>query len=286
MVTVGGSECAAAAGVHPYTSRVMLWLRRTGRVEQPETEAMRWGTRIEPLVLAALEEEGYELLPAPADGFRRDWQAGHPDAFCRLGERERAVVEVKTTGQWAHRDGSVPVQYQAQCQWYMHLCDLDLALLAVLVGGQRLEVVELRRDQRAIDLLLELCDEWRGYVQRDQPPPPDGSASAREALQALYPQAAAGRRVRLLGDDWQALRELRELRAQRDVLDEQIAEREQRVKAAMGEAEVALSPSDVEVARWSQVMQRRLDTRALRAAHTTIADEYTIETTTRRFTLT
>src|SRR5581483_6399044 len=66
-----GAEGAAAAGVHPYTSRVMLWLRRTGRVEQPETEAMRWGTRIEPLVLAALEEEGYELLPAPVDGFRR-----------------------------------------------------------------------------------------------------------------------------------------------------------------------------------------------------------------------
>ena len=38
--TVGGSDVAAAAGIHPFVSPVMLWLQKTGRVEVAETEAM------------------------------------------------------------------------------------------------------------------------------------------------------------------------------------------------------------------------------------------------------
>ena len=134
---------------------------------------------------------GY-LMPAPADGFRdseRPWMTGHPDGFCDL-DGSLGVLEVKTAGEWQRSKWgeAIPLQYVAQTQHYLHLTGCDVALVAVLIGGQRFEVKTVRRDERAIGFMLDLEQTFWGYVERDQPPPPDGSDSAREALLALYPQ--------------------------------------------------------------------------------------------------
>jgi putative phage-type endonuclease len=191
--TVGGSEAAAAAGIDPHRSRVALWLEKTGRVERPETEAMRWGTLLEPLIIFELEERGYHVfhlgLEYTDESHERSWLRGHPDGFVRYeDDRERDVLdpmllEIKTVGQWAKREwnGEPPPAYVAQIQHYLHLTGLDRALLAVLVGGQKLELTTIERNQRAIDLLLLLEEQFYGFLQRDELPPPDGSESARFA---------------------------------------------------------------------------------------------------------
>lgn len=290
--TIGGSECAAAAGVHPFTSPVMLWSEKTGRVARPETEAMEWGRLLEPVVVARLREAGWtiqegvtvegslerEMLPA--------WFVAHVDGLAAV-DGVLGVLEVKTANAWAHASwrSDVPVQYAAQCQWYMHATGLDRTLLAVLVAGQRLELRTVLRDDRAIELLLEAAERFHWHLVTDTPPPPDGSKSTREALGLLFPDVERGARVRLIGDDWTALRELRELRVQAKAIDEQIARRENTIKAAMGSAETAISPYDDEVAHWRLTTTRRVDTTALRKARPDVAQEFTTETHTRRFTV-
>ncbi len=286
-LAVGGSECAAACGIHPHHSRVRLWLEKTGRVERVETEAMVWGRLLEPLVRDVLVERGYELMPGPAElrDPARPWCVGHPDGYVVL-DGVRALLSVKTTGAWQYRSAvDVPPQYAAQEQWYMHLSGLDRALLAVLIGGQRLELHQLRRDDRAIALLLQLAEEFTRYVAADEPPPPDGSDDARQALLELFPSARSGSRVRLSGDALLAARELPARRAQRDAIDRQIARLENTVKLAMGEAEVAIGPDDRELVRWRTWTARRIDTTRLRQDRPDIAGEYERETTTRRFEL-
>jgi putative phage-type endonuclease len=187
--TIGGSEAAAAAGVDPHRSRVALWLEKTGRAERPETEAMRWGTLLEPVIMRELFERGWQVDPyADARGEPRDaerpWLSGHPDAVCsQMGDAAFTLLEIKTVGQWAKREwnGEPPATYVAQVQHYLHLTGLDRALLAVLVGGQKLELTTIDRNQRAIDLLLLLEEQFYGFLQRDELPPPDGSDSARFA---------------------------------------------------------------------------------------------------------
>jgi len=289
--TLGGSVAASAAGIDPYRSRVMAWAELTGRVSREPSEAMEWGTRLEPVIDGAMSERGYELLPAPADGFTdpaRPWLIGHPDGFAALSG-ERVVYERKTMGQWAHRaNGSgaaVPLPYQAQAQVYMHLTDLPRTLVATLVGGQRLEVGTVERDDRAIAALLERLADFRDHLRRDKPPAPDGSDSARAAVIALFPEAQEAKVYRLTRDEWTLVRELRALREQAATIAEQIQERENVLKLAMGDAEHAISPHDTDALRWTNVRVARVDTTALRAQRPEIAAEYEKVTTTRRFTL-
>lgn len=288
--TLGGSVAAAAAGIDPYRSRVMLWAELTGRAARTDTEAMWWGRALEPVIDAAMSERGYEPMPAP-DGFtdpERPWLVGHPDGFVAL-DGSRAVYERKTVGQWAHRaNGSgaaVPLPYQAQAQIYMHLTDCARTLVATLVGGQRLEVGTVERDERAIAGLLERMEDFRTHLRRDRPPAPDGSDSARAAVIALFPDAQESKVYRLTRDEWRDVRELRARREQREAIDWQIVELENRLKLAMGDAETAISPHDTDALHWRNQRVARVDVTALRTQRPELAAEYEKVTTTRRFTL-
>src|SRR5438270_228073 len=98
--TIGGSDAAAAAGIDPYKSRVMLWLEKKGRIERPETEAMRWGRLIEPTIVDVLEREhGYTIVsgPKPIGDLERPWFSGTPDGFVHNGD-DPLLLEVKTVG--------------------------------------------------------------------------------------------------------------------------------------------------------------------------------------------
>jgi len=289
--TLGGSVAASAAGIDPYRSRVMAWAELTGRVDREPSEAMEWGNRLEPVIDAAMTERGYELMPAPADGFtdpERPWLIGHPDGFAALSG-ERVVYERKTMGQWAHRaNGSgaaVPLPYQAQAQVYMHLTDCSRTLLATLVGGQRLDVGVVERDDAAIAALLERLADFRDHLRRDKPPAPDGSDSARAAVIALFPGAQESKAYRLSRAEWECVKELRALREQAATVAEQIQARENLLKLAMGDAEHAISPHDTDALHWRNTRAARLDVKALRELRPDVAAEYEIVTTTRRFTL-
>jgi putative phage-type endonuclease len=290
--TIGGSEAAAAAGVDPHRSRVALWLEKTGRAERPETEAMRWGTLLEPLIRAELRERGYTALPCGdvfCDLLRdpdRPWLTGHPDGLIHDEESELdgALLEVKTVGQWAKREwnGEPPAAYVAQVQHYLHLTGLGRALLAVLVGGQKLELTTIERNQRAIDLLLLLEEQFYGFLQRDELPPPDGSESAREALNAYFAEATPGRAYRFDKDGMSLYRELVARREQEKAVKVQRVALENRIKALMGDAEVALSPHDDELIRWPTVRSTRLNQAKLKKELPDYAD-YLTTADTRRF---
>src|SRR5439155_13931913 len=130
---------------------------------------------------------------------------------------DRLLLEVKTVNQWAKREwnGEPPLTYVAQVQHYLHLTGLDRGLLAVLVGGQKLETFEIARNQSAIDKLLEREEEFHGYLVRDVRPPVDDSESCREALAIELAEHTAGRVKRA---DKTAMQHVRALRARREQL--------------------------------------------------------------------
>jgi predicted phage-related endonuclease len=213
----------------------------------------------------------------------RPWLIGHPDGF--LNEyRTRVLLEVKTAGVHAHRGfEGVPFHYQAQVQLYLHLTGLHRALVAILVGGQRLELHELGRDERAIRGLLDLSERFWRYVETNEPPPPDSSDSTREAMATMFPEHKPGRTVRLMGAAWETYRELRRRRAQMDVLKRQVAELENKLKATMGDAERAIGPHDEDALTWRTTEAKRIDVTRLRRDRPEIAAEYETATPTRRF---
>lgn len=292
-VTLGGSSAAAAAGIDPYRSRVMLWLELTGRIERPETEAMAWGTALEGVIVDALPDYGYTASPMAAEDAvatdpLRPWLIGHPDGWAVADGHPRDVflLEVKTAGPFAHKwDGSAPLHYQAQCQVYMHLTGLQRALLACLVGGQRLVLQTIDRDETAIGYLLAALEDFYAYVMTDTPPPPDGSDSARDALALMYPSATSGLVHRLTATEWESVRELRARKEQLKAITLQVTELENELKAAMGDAETAVSPFDTEALHWRTVPRTAVDVARFKELRPELAQLFTSTTESRRFTV-
>jgi putative phage-type endonuclease len=283
--TIGGSEAAAAAGIDPHRSRVGLWLEKTGRAVPFETEAMYWGKLLEPVIFDALHERGYDVQPPPhpevADP-ERAWLVGHPDAY--VIHNGLALLEVKTVGQWAKREwnGQPPLAYVAQVQHYLHLTGLDRALLAVLVGGQRLELTELERNDRWIATLIELEEEFlERYLKPDLPPPVRHDDA--DNLARMFPEHKPGRKVRLAPDALSVLRELRSRTAQRDAIERQCEELRNQLKATIGDAETALDAQGEEVIHWRTVVSERVDVTRLRAERPDIAAEFVKPIQSRRF---
>ena len=285
---LGGSTIAAAAGIDPWCSRVELFYRLKGELPGPEGEQLEWGRRVQPLIFEALRERGYDAYETTALELISDdlpWLVGHPDGIVPIpGQADDAVVEAKLTGGHGYRKGdALPLNWQAQVQTYMHLGQVERAIVAVCVAGIRLDVHEVTYDERAVSLLLELAAGFVEHVRKGEAPPPDGSDSAREALALRFPRQEPGRRYRLTGFEWETAKQLRLLREQQRETERQIVELENRVKACDPEAETFIDPFDNTYATWKEVASRKLDTRLLREERPELADLFTRETTYRRF---
>lgn len=253
--TLGGSTIAAACGIDPYRSRVQLWAEMTELMpREPASEAALWGNLLEPVVRDEVSRRGYEIIPAPDVTLRDDtpWLVGHLDGYCAHGKPEplstRGVYEGKTTGPFVRgwENDGIPVPYVAQVSAYMYLADLDWALVACLVGGQRLEIRRVQRDDGLIAMLLEAGEEFLGYCTRNECPPPDGSKATAEVLKRLHPHAN-GETIQLTADDMETVRELRAQKQALKQAETNARELESVVKLRLGAAERGEYEGKIEV---------------------------------------
>jgi predicted phage-related endonuclease len=106
-----------------------------------------------------------------------------------VGVPEVQILECKTAGVQGARlwkDG-VPEYVVLQVQHQLAVTGKRAADVAVLIGGQELQIHRIKRDDLLIERLIQLEEVFWGYVQSDVAPPVDGSDSADQALRRLYP---------------------------------------------------------------------------------------------------
>lgn len=191
---IGGSDAAAILGISPWSSALQVYLEKRGEETPDESDAserMVWGQRLERTVLAGYQED--TGIAVRAGGFRRSkthpWAIGNLDGIAR-----DRIVEVKVTdhmgAKWDDGPQGIPPHYYAQVQHYLMVASLTLADVAVLERGNRLHVRPIEWDQAFCEEMMQEEETlWQRVLDGD-PPPPDGSASARQALRSIYPQAA------------------------------------------------------------------------------------------------
>lgn len=245
---VGSSDAAAAVGLHPYKSQLQLWMEKTGRdahlpVVDPNDDQspMYWGTLLEPIVAAHYTRRtGHRVRRVNA-------VLQHPEHFWMLANIDREVVgapdvqilECKTAGihgarLW--RDG-VPEYVQLQVMHQLAVTGKQTADVAVLIGGQELQVFRIHRDADMIEQLIELEKRFWDCVERDQQPPADGSESADLALRCLYPRDNGT--TLDLSTDLEMSGVFSDLLSMRDVIATQTAleaQLKQRIQQRMGDA--------------------------------------------------
>lgn len=198
---IGGSDAAALFGVSPWESPFSLYQAKVGNLPpKPDSPAMEWGRRLEPVVREAYAEKtgrtvkdgvvsmthreaGLAFMLANTDG-----QIIAPD---HSGE---GVYEGKTTTVFRARewnDGQIPLYYQIQVQHYLEVLGLQWASIAVLLMGAPDPFVwrDVERNDRFVEALCERERAfWHKHVVPRNPPPLDASKGTTRALKELHPK--------------------------------------------------------------------------------------------------
>ena len=284
---IGSSDAAAAVGLNPYQSPLELWMEKTGREgqlppvdPQDDSSPMYWGTLLEPIVAAHYTRRtGHRVrrINAVLQHSDHPWMLANIDREV-VGAPDVQILECKTAGihgarLW--RDG-VPEYVQLQVMHQLAVTGKAAADVAVLLGGQELQVFRIERDETLIAQLIALEQQFWGYVERDQPPPADGSASAELALRCLYSRDS-GDTLDLSGD-LEMSGVFSDLLAVREVLTTQTAleaQLKQRIQQRMGEATRAVFETG-EVSWKRSKDSASLDTAQLLKDHPEMAQTYQI----------
>lgn len=202
---IGSSDAAAAVGLNPYKSQLELWMEKTGRDESlpkldphDEESPAYWGNILEPIVSAHYSRRSGNRVrrinavlqhPDP----QMDWMLANIDREV-IGAKDVQILECKTAGINGARlwKEGVPEYVQLQVMHQLAVTGKQSADVAVLLGGQHLEIHRIERDEQMIARLITLERQFWEYVVTDTPPPADGSTSADQALRCLFPEDDGG----------------------------------------------------------------------------------------------
>ena len=249
---IGSSDSSAAIGLNPYKSPLELWLEKTNRDQglakpnsDDDTAPVFWGVILEPVVASQYQRRtGNKVrkVNAVLQHQEHPWMLANIDREV-VGSAEVQILECKTAGingarLW--RDG-VPKYVEVQVMHQLAVTGKQAADVAVLLGGQHLEVYRIERDEILIQNLIELEQQFWRYVETDTPPPADGSDSADQALRLLYPEDNGV--VTDFSEDQvlsQTYTELKQVRLSLAELGTQESVLKQRLQEAMGPATKAV----------------------------------------------
>lgn len=277
---ITGSDILKAIGVE--NSPLSLWVAKTtGQDPIEPTEAMEWGHRLEPIVAEAFEDRtGIEVVKANVLLAHPEfnWARATPDYLVEDG----TGLEIKCVGSYmAHEweNDNVPLRATAQCTWYMAVTGAPAWHVAALIGGNRLETRLVERNDDLIGQLFVLAGEfWQRVLDREMPPVTSGEDEAK-ALAALFPEHDE-QLIELDDAGAEVYRNWLLARDQRDTAETLVELYGNQLRALIGEHE-GVTLDGRKVATWKWQTSNRLNTKALRAAHPGIAEEFTYESPSR-----
>jgi putative phage-type endonuclease len=192
---IGGSDIVAICGLNEYTSPLEIWLKKRGepvpcRHDPVLSEAAEMGHELEPFVasrftkktgLPAIDNPGTLRLPS------------HPHMLVNLDRAtvengETGALEIKTRSSYALKDwiDEAPAEVQVQVQWQLAVTGWRFAYTAASIGGQRTIVHRIERDEQMVADLMNIANEFWGWVQDGVRPPIDGSHATGELLDRLH----------------------------------------------------------------------------------------------------
>lgn len=251
---VTSTEVSALYGASPYVTSFELWHRKArGEVSSfAPTGRMQWGTRLEPVIAqAAADEHGWTNL-SPLKQYIRlpEHRVGSSfDFVARVGDAE-SIVECKNVGLDRVRHGWVfdgdnlveaPLHIELQVQHQMLVADLQIAHIAVLVGGNSLHVLKRSRDAGiAADILRRVAEFWASVDAGTSP-----SATTEDAdfvIRSLRAQAGDAAVSCDAPEVVDALREYSMLGEQLKALEAQRDAAKARVLLAVGDAASVQTP--------------------------------------------
>ncbi|MFI6055525.1 YqaJ viral recombinase family protein [Streptomyces violascens] len=281
---VGGSEVAAILGMSKYVSPIEVYLDKRAEVplDRPQhpdlAEAAYWGLVQEPLIATAFTARtGLAAVEGPGTlaHVERRWMLANVDRYV-LDEdaRPSSLLEIKTRSAYQLDEWllGVPDGPALQTHWYLAVTGYQHAHVAALLGGNRLIVHRVERDEALVEQLVELVGEfWQGVLD-GTPPAVDGSEATEELLGRLYTVRSDAVTVADPAEVLPLLERRRELKAREARVADELREVDNRLKATAGEAEVVKVQGTV---AFTYRQNGPLSQKRFTAAHPDLAAQYT-----------
>lgn len=259
---VGGSDVLSLLGFSKYRSPWEVWREKTGQspidTESPSAAASL-GTALEPWLIeqasTVLEIPVYRTATRTYGHSEYPWRRCSPDGVTADGR----LVEAKTAGLasgfgtppgWA--DDGIPLGYEFQVRWGLHVMGAPAAEIIALVAGLGLIRRTVQRDMKIeAAMVRQVSAWWHKHVVEGVEPDLTGADAA--VIAELYPTADAKKEVRL--DETDALEHWELYLASQEREKAAKTEKERagaQLKALLGDATKGLVDGNVIVA-WPEV---------------------------------
>jgi putative phage-type endonuclease len=253
---IGASEAPIILGVSPFKRPMELFAEKLEVVERDaETDGMRWGKILEgPLAEHYAAETWRQLRDPGRYTLRRSkavpWMVATLDReIIAVPNGDRSVpapLEIKTTAFRAEDwQDEPPVDVLVQVQHQLAVTGWAWASVAVLIAGRTFRWYDVPRHEPFITKLIEAELVFLAHLRTKTLPRIDGTPGTKAALRALYPQETPGLVVNLPSEamewDTQRLRAIAEAKICEEIKDEA----ENKLRAALGEAEMGVLPDGV-----------------------------------------
>lgn len=169
---IGASDAPIILGLSPWVTPYQLWEQKLGFSKQEENEAMRRGTRLEPIVRAKYEDLMLDTFePAVIINPRVPFMMASLDG---LSSDNKKAVEIKCPNGHDHelaKNKEIPSKYFPQLQHQMAcsgLSEIDYVSYSEKEG--EIEVVTVSRDEEYIQMLIKEEEKFWNCVQNLQEP--------------------------------------------------------------------------------------------------------------------
>lgn len=196
---IGGSDAAVLVGRHPTKTPLRLWLDKVhGMDESPDGEWVEWGNLLEGVIAQEAARRLGESVSIPTMTVRHPLEPrmlANPDGVLSFGR----VLECKNTSdlQWRgsedERVDGVLKAHWWQVQHYMEVLNAPGAVVAYLIGGSKLELVEVQRSTVIGETLrLRIGQWWERHVVGNVPPENGTPDDRMSLLERLHARESAG----------------------------------------------------------------------------------------------
>lgn len=285
---IGGSDVGAILGVNKYKTAFEVYLEKTEPIigGREQSESAYFGDIFEDVVAKEFEKRTGKKVRRDRKHYKHKEYHFMVANIDRRVVGENAILECKTANQFLANDWEgeeIPASYLLQVQHYLFVTEAELGYIAVLIGGQKFIWKQVQRDEELIEMIIEAENEFWKMVEDKTPPPLDGSSAAEKYLLEKYSNAEVGK-IEELGLEYKdKIKNLFELKYQKDLLDTQIKEIENQIKFELKDAEIGFVPGYS--VSWKNVSSNRVDSKKLRVEYPDIYKEVLKESKSRRFSI-
>lgn len=202
------TDMAALFGISPYLTPFELWHRKkSGEVVSiDQNERMEWGTLLEEAIATgAAKKHGWNIRPMKEYIRIPDQRIGA--SFDYWIEGSESILEIKNVDSLAYKQGWIvegnhveaPPHIELQVQHQLHVKDAEHSIIAALVGGNRLVLIERSRDEKIIKAIETRAMYFWETIDKNIEPKPDFAKDA-DFIKSLYAYAAPGKVIDSTGD--------------------------------------------------------------------------------------